>query len=210
MNNQAPTLRRAQAYRNLRLAKDIGSMSYILTYRQHHIVHIRDTIISKGLAVGPDEIGLVPMPLFHNDSSQYYREQTDAATNSASDYHQRAPSSQDGLEPFPVYDDAYASGLLEPLYASEAIALPHYVEYDDKDLTIEAIEDDAATGANNGGENLSTEESVEESASTTRVQQEMLATLHGFPYDLRAPRTSRQPRSCAHVVKSWVRRLMRR
>ncbi|KAK3624208.1 hypothetical protein LTR56_021144 [Elasticomyces elasticus] len=209
MNNQAPALRRAQAYRNLRLAKDIGSMSYILTYRQHHIVHNRDTITSESLTIGPDAIDLVPQPLFHGESSRYHGGQADATTDSIFDYHEQDNSSEDGLEPFPVYDDAYASGMLEPRYASEAIALPQYVEYDDKDLTIEAIEDDVVTDPNNGGSSLSTEESVNESESTARVQQEMLATLHGFPYDMRAPRTSRQPRSCARVVKSWVRRLMK-
>ncbi|KAK5682752.1 hypothetical protein LTS10_005882 [Elasticomyces elasticus] len=207
--NTAPTLRRAQAYRNLRLAKDIGSISYILTYRQHHIVHTRDTITSENLIIGPDEINLVPPPLFHRESSQHYGREAYATEESIFDYHEQDISSEDGLEPFPVYDDAYASGMLEPPYVMEAIALPHYVEYDDKDLTIEAIEDDAVTEVNNGGEDLSTEESVE-SDSTTHVQQEMLATLQGFPYDLRAPRTNRQPRSCARVVKSWVRRLMRR
>ncbi|KAK5724020.1 hypothetical protein LTR17_013682 [Elasticomyces elasticus] len=210
MNNQAPTLRRAQAYRNLRLAKDIGSMLFILTYRQHHIIHSRDTIIGGSLIIGPDEIDLVPQPLFHRESSQHYGRQGDATAESIFGYHEQDTSSEDGLEPFPVYDDAYASGMLEPPYVMDAIALSHYVEYDDKDLTIEANEDDAATEANNGGEILSTEESTEASESAARVQQEMLATLHGFPYDMRAPRTSWQPRSCARVVKSWVRRLMRR
>ncbi|KAK5723652.1 hypothetical protein LTR15_005351 [Elasticomyces elasticus] len=193
MNNQAPTLRRAQAYRNLRLAKDIGSMSYILTYRQHHIVHSRDTI-----SVSPDVIDLVPMPLFHRQSLQHDGGEADAVTGSLFDYYEQDISSEDGLEPFPDYDDAYASGMLEPPYVMEAITLPRHVEYDDKDLYLEAFEDDAATEANNGGTDLSTEESVE-SDSTARVQQEMLATLHGFPYDMRAPRTSRQPRSCARV-----------
>ncbi|KAK4958878.1 hypothetical protein LTR10_003675 [Elasticomyces elasticus] len=208
MNNQAPMLRRAQAYRDLRLAKDIGSMSYILTYRQHHIVHSRDTIIGGSLTIGPDEINFVPPPLFHRESSQYYGREADAATGSVFDYDQPATSSENGLEPFPDYDDAYASGMLEPSYVTEATDLPQYVEYDDEDLIIEAIEGDAPTEANNGGKDLSTEESVE-SDSTARVQQEMLATLQGFPYDMRAPRTSRQPRSCARVVKSWVRRLVR-
>ncbi|KAK3636849.1 hypothetical protein LTR56_013960 [Elasticomyces elasticus] len=205
MNNQAPTLRRAQAYRDLRLAKDIGSMSYILTYRQAHIVHIGDTI-----GVSPDAIDLVPMPLFHRQSSQHYGGEANATAGSIFDYHEQDIASENGLEPFPDYDDAYASGMLEPSYATEAIDSPQYVEYDDKYLIIEATEGDAATEANNGGKDLSTEKSVEESDSTVRVQQEMLATLQGFPYDMRAPRTSRQPRSCTRVVKAWIRRLIRR
>ncbi|KAK4893922.1 hypothetical protein LTR27_007728 [Elasticomyces elasticus] len=206
MNNQAPTLRRAQAYRNLRLAKDIGSMSYILTYRQHHIVHKRDTITSESVTIGPDTIDLVPRPLFHRESSQHSEE-------SIFDYHEQKISSEDGLEPFPDYDDAYASEMLEPPYATEAITLPRYVEYDDKALSIDLIEaadDNAAMEANDGGGDLSTEESAEESNSTARVRQEMLATLHGFPYDMRALRACRQPRSCARVVKSWIQRLIRR
>ncbi|KAK5706191.1 hypothetical protein LTR97_001178 [Elasticomyces elasticus] len=205
MDNQAPTLRRAQAYRDLRLAKNIGSMSYILTYRQAHIVHIRDTT-----RVSPDAIDLVPMPLFHRQRSQHYDRQADAVAESTSDYREQDSSSENGLEPFPDYDDAYASGMLEPRYASEAITLPQCVEYDNKDLNIEVIEDYAATDPNNGGSNLSTEESVKESESTARVQEEILATLHGFPYDMRAPRTGRQPRSCARVVKAWIQRLIRR
>ncbi|TKA70506.1 hypothetical protein B0A55_07279 [Friedmanniomyces simplex] len=107
-----PALRRKPAYRDLRIAANIGSLSFSLSYPRHTVVQDTISISTECLTFGTDLADLIPQPLFHGRPSAHRGSRVDSVCETAAESSKQALVDRDGLGPFPEFDEAHDDWLL--------------------------------------------------------------------------------------------------
>jgi len=112
-----PALRRKQAYRDLRIATDI--LSLVRSHPRHPVMCGPVGLTDGCLTDDTDLASLVPLPLFYGRPSAHRGNHPGRTPDVAAKGAKQTSVDSDGLVPFPDYDEAYATDLLQQFFDTE-------------------------------------------------------------------------------------------
>ncbi|KAK1073600.1 hypothetical protein LTR12_005092 [Friedmanniomyces endolithicus] len=112
-----PALRRKPAYRDFRIATDI--LSLVRSHPRHPVMCGPVGLTNECLTADKDLASLVPLPLFYGRSFAHRGNHPGRTTDVAAKGAKQTSVDSDGLVPFPDYDEAYATELLQQFFDAE-------------------------------------------------------------------------------------------
>ncbi|KAK0248262.1 hypothetical protein LTR91_017371 [Friedmanniomyces endolithicus] len=112
-----PALRRKPAFRDLRIASNI--LSLVLSHPRQPGTCLSVGLTDECLTTDTNLASLIPLPLFHGRSSAHRGNRPGRTTDVAAEVAEQTSVDWDELVPFPEYDEAYATELLQQSFLAE-------------------------------------------------------------------------------------------